>query len=248
MIRKLTTVGAILLALSVLLVVGCQALVRKAMFYPSHEQRTSPFTRWMHGEQQLGLAREVSNPRNVWLFLHGNGGQAADRTYAMHAFDGGDSVFILEYPGYGQREGTPSRRSFDQAARAAYAALRARFPSVPVCVVGESLGSGPASVLSREHPAPDKIVLIVPFDSIKSVARDHSRFLPTSLLLMGSWDNVDALRGYQGSVEIFGAERDNVIAVSHAEALAKSIPQAKFHRIPGDHGWANRSDVRVRNP
>ncbi len=248
MSRKLTMIGVTLLVLSVLVVMGCQTLVRKAMFFPSHDVRQSPFTAWMHDGRPLGLAREVENPRNVWLFLHGNGGQAADRTYAMHAFDDADSVFILEYPGYGAREGTPSRKSFDAAAREGYAALRARFPATPVCVVGESLGSGPASVLSREQPAPDKIVLIVPFDSIKSVARDHVRYLPTSLILMGFWNNVEALQGYGGPVEIFGAEKDEVIAVSHAEALAKSVPQAKFHRVPGTHGWANGRDVRVRNP
>lgn len=241
-------IGVTLLILSVLLVLGCQAFVRKAMFFPSHDARQSPFSAWTHEGRQLGLAREVESPRNVWLLLHGNGGQAADRTYAMHAFDEADSVFILEYPGYGAREGTPSRKSFDAAAREAYAALRARFPTVPVGVVGESLGSGPAAVLSRELPAPDKIVLIVPFDSIRSVARDHVRFLPTSLILMGSWDNIEALRGYRGPVEIFGAAEDEVIAVSHAEALAKSVPQATFHRIPGNHGWANGRDVKVRNP
>jgi uncharacterized protein len=247
-IRKLTMIGATLLVLSVLLVLGCQTLVRKAMFYPTHDARPSPFTAWMHDGRQLGLAREVESPRNVWLFLHGNGGQAADRLYAMHAFDDADAVFILEYPGYGAREGAPSRKSFDAAAREGYAALRARFPATPVCVVGESIGSGPASVLSREGSPPDKIVLIVPFDSIRKVAGDHVRFLPTSLILMGSWDNVEALRGYPGPVEIFGAENDEVIAVSHAEALAKSVPQARFHRIPGNHGWANGRDVRVRNP
>jgi uncharacterized protein len=231
-----------------LLVLGCQAFVRKALFYPTHDVHETSLTPWMRGGEQIGYAREVGQPRNVWLMLHGNGGQASHRTYALHSFADDDAVFVLEYPGYGQREGTPSRRAFDTAAREAYAELRSRFPQKSVCVVGESLGSGPASMLSRERPSPEKIVLVVPFDSIANVGRRHAGFLPAGLILAGTWDNVEALKGYEGAVEIFGAERDEVIPVSHARALARAVPQARFHLIPGGHGWANGRDVEFRCP
>jgi hypothetical protein len=237
-----------LVALVILLALGCQSIQRKVLFFPSHHGNDNGFTHWVRGGKTIGFAREVADPNSVWLMLHGNGGQAADRTYAMFAFDAADSVYILEYPGYGQREGKPSRRAFDAAARAGYADLRARFPGKRVCVAGESLGSGPASMLSRETPAPDKIALVVPFDRIVDVARDHVRYLPVSLILMGTWDNIDALHGYTGPVEIFGAEKDEVIAVRHARALAGSVPQAKFHLIGGGHGWANGHDVAFRCP
>jgi pimeloyl-ACP methyl ester carboxylesterase len=245
-IRKF--LGAIVIVLSVASFFGCQAIQRKVLFYPSNHANANGFTRWEHEGATIGYAREVAAPDNVWLMLHGNGGQAADRAYAMHAFDERDAVFILEYPGYGERAGTPSRRAFDAAAREGYAVLRARFPGRPVCVLGESLGSGPASMLSREKPAPDKIVLVVPFDDIKSVARAHARYLPVGLILAGTWDNVDALKDYKGPIEIFGAERDEVIPVKHARALAESVPQAKFHLIPINHGWANLRDIAFRNP
>jgi pimeloyl-ACP methyl ester carboxylesterase len=240
--------AATLAILALLLVLGCQSIQRRVLFFPSHHANDQGFTRWVHDGETLGFAREVPDPKNVWLMLHGNGGQAADRAYAMPAFDPADSVFILEYPGFGQRAGRPSRRSFDAAARAGYSDLRARFPGKPLCVAGESIGSGPASMLARETPAPDKIVLVVPFDRITDVARDHVRWLPVSLILMGTWDNIDALKDYRGPIEIFGAEQDEVIDVRHAQALAESLPQAKFHRIAGGHGWANGRDVVFRNP
>jgi hypothetical protein len=56
----------------------------------------------------------------VWLLIHGNGGQAADRAYALPSFSMDDSVFILEYPGYGSRKGKPSKKSLDAADRQAY--------------------------------------------------------------------------------------------------------------------------------
>jgi pimeloyl-ACP methyl ester carboxylesterase len=245
---SLKFLGATLIVLSLASFFGCQAIQRKVLFYPSNHANANGFTRWEHDGTTIGYAREVAAPHNVWLMLHGNGGQAADRTYAMHAFDERDAVFILEYPGYGERAGTPSRRAFDAAAREGYGILRARFPKTPVCVLGESLGSGPASMLSREKPAPDKIVLVVPFDDIKSVARNHARYLPVGMLLAGTWNNVDALKDYEGPIEIFGAERDEVIPVKHARALAESVPQARFHLIPSNHGWANLRGIAFRNP
>ena len=239
---------ATLIVLAAMLALGCHAIQRKVLFFPSHHSNDNGFSRWTQADATIGYAREVADPKNVWLMLHGNGGQAADRAYAMYAFDAADSVYVLEYPGYGERPGTPSRGAFDAAARAGYAALRQRFPGKPVCVAGESLGSGPASMLSREQPGPDKIVLVVPFERITDVARDHVRYLPVSLILAGTWDNIDALKGYGGPIEIFGAERDEVIDVKHARALAASLPQAKFHLIPGGHGWGNGRDVYFRCP
>ena len=70
-------------------------------------------------------------------------------------------------------KGSPSLESINQAASSAYQLLRARHPNTPVCVLGESLGSGPACALAREKIAPDKIVLVVPFDTLADVAARH---------------------------------------------------------------------------
>lgn len=246
---KTLAFGAVAIGvLCALCIAGCESIVRKALFFPSHHANDNGFTRWMRGAETIGYAREVAAPDHLWLFLHGNGGQAADRQYAMYAFDERDSIYVLEYPGYGQREGKPSRKAFDAAAREGYADLRARFPGKRVCVFGESLGSGPASMLSRESPAPDKIVLVVPFDTIKAMGREKMPWLPTDLILAGSWDNIDALKDWRGPIEIFGAVDDEVIPVHHAQALAKSLPQAQFHLIAGNHGWGNQRDVRARCP
>ena len=228
---------------------ACQALQRKALFYPTHHDRDNGLERWLHDGVLIGYSRQVPEPANVWLFLHGNGGQAADRAYALGAFSERDSVFIMEYPGYGERSGKPARRAIDTAALEAYNLLRSRFPGKPVCVAAESIGSGPASTLVQAKIPPDKLVFIVPFDNLKSVAKDHVRYLPVGLLLAGSWDNVASLADYEGPIEVYGAERDEVIPVGHARTLADSRPQAQFHLIPGGHNsWPNQHAVRIRNP
>jgi uncharacterized protein len=228
---------------------GCIAFQRKLLYYPSHHHDQFGLSEWKYEGQLIGYAREVSSPKNVWLLLHGNGGQASDRVYALPSFSRQDSVFILEYPGYGLRPGSPSRSYINAAAQQAYAALRSSFPGTPVCVVGESIGSGPASTLAQSNHPPDKIVLIVPFDILAEVAAHHYPFLPVRLFLLDNWNNIESLKGYTGPVEIFGARNDTIIPIVHARTLAESTPYSKLHEISGGHNdWATGGQVRIVNP
>lgn len=238
-----------LLGLGALVTPGCQRIQRNVLFYPTHHEGNGGLQRWTHEGALIGFAREVEAPATVWLMLHGNGGQAADRSYALPAFSPGDSVYILEYPGYGKRPGTPSRSSIDAAAREAYELLRMRYPDRPVAVVAESIGSGPAASLGALSRPPDKLVFIVPFGDLKALGRDYASSMAVNLVLKGAWNNVEALSGYQGPMDVFGASQDEIINVRHARTLAQSRPQAKFHLIEGGHNdWAAQPTVRIRNP
>ena len=140
-------------------------------------------------------------------------------------------------------------RAINDAATEAYEALRSRFPNSPVCVVGESIGSGPASMLATNQHPPDKIVLIVPFDMLSRVASGYFPVIPLGLFLKDNWNNVEALEKYDGPVEIFGAHGDMIIPVAHARALAGSKPSSKFHEIEGGHNdWPVNDRVKIRNP
>ena len=243
-IRWLKIVLPIFFALLAIVIV----FQRKIIFYPSHRSETNCLFEWTINGHLVGYARKVNNPKNVWLFTHGNAGQAADRAYALQCFSDADSVFILEYPGYGARAGSPSKASFDSAAEAAYRELRRAYPYIPVCVIGESIGSGPASNLARLGSQPDKLVLVVPFDNLASVARDHLPLIPAGLVLFDRWDNVEALKSYSGKLEIYGAIDDQVIPIYHARALAQSLPIAVFHEIAGGHNdWFQSGLVKIRN-
>ena len=248
-VRSVRNFAITLIVLGAVVMLGCQSLVRSALFYPTHAAGDNGLARWMHDGAVIGYARAVADPDNVWLLLHGNGGQAADRTYALGRFSERDSVYILEYPGYGSRPGKPSRKAFDNAAFTAYEFLREQFPDKPVCVAAESIGSGPASMLVHAARPPDKFVFFVPFDDLQSVARGHAPGWLVGIMLRDGWNNVEALAGYAGPVEVYGAELDTIIPVEHARRLAASLPQAKFHLLPGGHNeWSRQTQVRARNP
>ena len=239
---------AIAVTMGIFLFAGCATIQRKLLFYPSHHAQTNGLAAWEESGKIIGFSRQVPAPKNIWLMIHGNGGQATDRAYAIPCFSAQDSVFILEYPGYGNREGLPSKSAFDAAAAAAYLLLRNTFPQTPVCIVGESIGSGPACTLANQLHPPDKIVLVVPFDTLKSVAADHLPFFPVGLILGESWDNIYSLSTYEGPVEIFAAEQDTVIPIIHAERLSAHVPSVKFHRISGNHNdWSKPTKVSIEN-
>ena len=181
--------------------------------------------------------------------LHGNAGQASDRVYATDCFSPEDSVFVLEYPGYGARKGVPSKKAFDLAAKEAYLLLRQTYPNVPVCVAGESIGTGPASSLAELERPPDKVVLLVAFDQLSRVAADHFPSFLVDLLLTEDWNNSKALSNYIGQVEIYGALEDSIISVNHAMALAAAVPTSKLVIIEGGHNdWSEQEQVKIRNP
>jgi pimeloyl-ACP methyl ester carboxylesterase len=223
-------------------------LQRSLLYFPTHEPHADRLVPWVVDDQAIGYRQEVSSPQAVWLVMHGNGGQASDRAYVLECMSAQDSLFVLEYPGYGVRPGSPSRRSIDAAAQHAYGILRAGHPGIPVCVVGESIGSGPASMLALERQPPDKIVLITPFDTLHRVAAKRFFFLPVWLLLLDRWNNIDALSNYRGPIEIFAAADDTIIPAVHARTLAESSVYARFHLIPGGHNdWSLSNSVKIEN-
>lgn len=249
--RVMWYVAVLAVLAGLLLFVGCTSAIERSMlFHPTHHANSNGLHGWKdESGAPLGFVRPGSAPKAVWLLLHGTAGQAADRVYALPRFAPGDTVYIMEYPGFGLRPGKPSRASFDAAAEAAYRWLRKAHPHLPVCVAGESIGSGPASHLGSLAQPPDKIVLLTPFARLAEVARGHVPGLLVTLALKSDWDNVASLTKYPGPVEIYGAQVDVIVPVEQAKALAASKPGAKLTIIEGGHNdWSQHPRVVIAYP
>ena len=223
-------------AVAYLALVGVVAVAQRSLLYfPSHRQVGGPLAPWRVEGALLGFCREVEAPREVWLMLHGNGGQAAQRAYMLEHVAKDAAFYVLEYPGYGDRPGKPSLTTFNAAAAEAWQVLRARYPGVPMGVIGESIGCGPASVLAGVAQPPDKIVLWTPYDRLVDVAKEKFRWLPVGLLLRDKWDNGTALKTFRGAVEIYAAKQDEVIPNHHARTLHEKLPGSVFTELDGGH-------------
>lgn len=233
--------------LGVVVFVGCQQ--RSLLYHPTHapipaQADARGMLPWRKEGRLIGFCREVANPKHIWLMLHGNRGQAQSHSYALNAIPAEDSFFVLEYPGFGTREGSPSFESMNAAAEEAYQTLSERFPERAISVLGESMGSGPASFLARQSRKPERIALVVPFDRLVSIAAEKEPYIPVWLLLQDRWDNIASLQGFQGRVDIYAATDDSVIPIEHAKNLARNVPNAHFHEFKGGHmDWCRNAAV-----
>jgi uncharacterized protein len=194
------------------------------------------FASWRNAAGQLigWKSPASSTPTGSILIVHGNGGWALDRAYMtrpLHAAAPLD-VYILEYPGYGAREGSPCEKSFLAAADEAFENLP---KNLPAYVVSESLGTGVAAHLAQKYPAGVAgLALFVPYDKLASVAANHVPFLPAYFLLWDRFDPEDWLKDYHGPVKVIVAGSDEIIPPKLGERLYDSYNGPKILQvIPG---------------
>ena len=179
--------------------------------------------------------------------MHGNAGQAAHRSYALAHLPESDSFFVLEYPGYGSRPGAPSKDAFNAAAEEAYEALRSQYPAAEIVAMGESIGSGPACHLATLDNPPSRIVLFTPFDTMVKLASHHAGWFPAALIIKDDWDNIEALSGFKGQLDIYGALKDQTIPISHARNLAASVEGATLIELDCDHNaWPKMENLELQ--
>jgi pimeloyl-ACP methyl ester carboxylesterase len=170
------------------------------------------------------------------LITHGNAGCAIDRGYlAGPIHDAAPvDVYVLEYPGYGSREGSPDKRSILAAADEAFGLLT---NGLPRYLVSESLGAGVACYLAKAHSTNVAgLVLFMPYHDLASVAQRKMPFLPAYLLLLDRFNPAEYLKDYRGPVKIVLAGADEIIPVESGRRLFEGYHGPKtLQIIPGAH-------------
>jgi pimeloyl-ACP methyl ester carboxylesterase len=211
--------GAVLYAAVCILCAGFQ---RRLIYFPPRlapaqvaaAAQAAGLERWTNAAgQAIGMMRPSPTQPAVGrvLIVYGNGSWTGgcahyvDEIQSRAPFD----VFILEYPGYADRTGSPSQETIF---RAADEALQQLDTNAPVYLVGESIGSGVAAYLAGMHP--DRIaglILLSPYNRMTDVAQEHYPFLPVRLLLADRFPSEDYLCHYHGPVGIMVDGRDTVV-------------------------------------
>lgn len=217
---------------------------RRMMYFPDHETETEAIHRalgdglvpWPDTRGRIIGWRRIAR-RNLprVLVLHGNAGDALGRKGYLPLLEAaGFEGILLEYPGYGPREGERSEASLVAEAKAALRRLREE-SKTPVFLLGESLGSGVAvQVAAAERGSVAGLLLTVPFSRMTEVAAHHYPYLPMGLLLKDRWDSLEAVRGYSGPVAILVAGQDEVVGAEQGRRLAKGCPgPVRIWEIPG---------------
>jgi len=179
------------------------------------------------------------------LIVHGNAGCALSRDYlAQPIHDAADvDVFVLEYPGYGARQGSPGKKNFIAAAEEAFQLLSTNSPRY---VVSESIGAGVACELARNHPAEIAgLALFAPYANLPAVAQKQMPFLPAYLLLLDRFNPADCLKSYHGPVKMIIAGADEIIGAASGQCLFDGYVGPKnLQLISGAH----HNDIAAQSP
>jgi len=179
------------------------------------------------------------------LIVHGNAGCALSRDYLARPIHEAAAVdvFVLEYPGYGARGGSPGKASFIAAAEAALQMLPKNLPRY---VVSESIGAGVACELAQRHPAEIAgLALFAPYQNLAAVAQRQMWFLPAYWLLRDRFNPAAGLQNYRGPVEFIVAGADEIIAPRFGQGLFAGYGGPKnLQIIPG----ARHNEIAEQSP
>lgn len=169
------------------------------------------------------------------LYFYGNGMCLADA--AQWEFDQfrqlGANVCIVEYPGYGGSDGSPSEQGCYAAAEAAYMHLLTRPEVDPqqIIVGGWSLGGAVACDLaSRQSVA--GLFMFSSFSSMADVAGHHYPFLPVGLILRHHFRSVDKIGTVKAPILIMHGTSDGVVPFANAQRLKDKAPGQGLTFVP----------------
>jgi pimeloyl-ACP methyl ester carboxylesterase len=177
-----------------------------------------------------------SLPTGSVLIVHGNAGCAIDREYLAGPIHDAAmvDVYVLEYPGYGARGGSPNKQSLIGAGEEAFELLPKYFPRY---VVSESIGAGVACHLAKAHSVEVAgLLLFMPYHNLASVAQRKMFFLPAYLFLLDRFNPAKDLKDYRGPVKIVLAGADEIIPAASGLRLFEKYEGTKtLQIIPGAH-------------
>ncbi len=142
-------------------------------------------------------------------------------------------LLLVEYPGYGRSEGSPSQRAITETFVNAYDSLAARKEIDPSKIVlfGQSLGGGAVCALAEKRSSA-ALILMSAFTSSKKMASGY--FVP-GFLLLDQYDNRSAVKAYTSPVLIIHGKRDEVIPYSHGVELSKTVKSCEFITYNSGH-------------
>jgi len=126
----------------------------------------------------------------------------------------------FNYPGYVNSEGTPSEKNFYLVANEIFKKYKPDF------LIGRSIGSAVASYLASKYKFKG-LVLITPFDSIVSIAKQKYPFIPVDLLLKYKFPEVEFLSKSSVPTVVIALKNDDVIPKKSLNNLLKNIKNLK---------------------
>lgn len=231
------------------LCIGCASLQRRLIYFPPQcspaevEQYAAAHNleRWRNpAGEAIGWKRlsPIQPAQGEVLVMHGNAGCAFQCAHYADAIQQAAplDVFIIEYPGYENRPGSPSETGLDAAAEGGFIQLTT---NRPIYLLGESLGTGVATYLAGKHSNEVAgVVLLAPYNHLSAVGQAHFRIVPVALFLRDRFPSDKYLSTYHGPVAVLVVVDDTVVPERFGKRLYESYdgPKRLWEFPRGNHG------------
>lgn len=228
------------------LVGGCvEALEARFIFFPDRRIDATPHDLGLVFEEVYFTTQDGVRLNGWWipgtgspitiLWFHGNGGNISHRLDNIRLRHDllGANLFIFDYRGYGQSEGTASEEGTYRDGDAAIQYLHSRADVDPTRVVflGESLGSAVAVEMATTR-ACAALILESPFLSIAEMAKVSFPFLPIGSLLQTKYDTLSKIGRVSAPLLIIHGEDDEIVPFRHGRRLFEAAGEPKeFYAI-----------------
>ncbi|HWB60201.1 MAG TPA: alpha/beta hydrolase [Chthoniobacteraceae bacterium] len=185
-----------------------------------------------------------AGPERVWVCFSGNGSLALDWEDFVEAYPNKrDGFLLIDYPGYGNCQGSAEPANIEESADKAVSELAAHLNmnqgelEPKLNVLGHSIGAGLGLNFATRHPV-KRVVLFAPFTTLRAMGQRVVGW-PLCWLLRHNIDNRArmkelAARPSPPEVTIFHGADDTFIPPEMGRSLVALCPQiATFHEVPG---------------
>lgn len=256
MLRKMSSL-LLYIAVALLLLNGAMYLQQPAMiFFPVAGVAQTP-AEWgmayedvyltasdqvrLHGwyiPPGAGTAGNAPGAGKVLLFFHGNAGNISQRRDSIEIFHRlGLGVFILDYRGYGQSQGSPDEQGLYRDARAAWGYLTQErgIERRDIIVFGRSLGGAVATQLAAEVQ-PEALIVESVFSSARDMAKRIFPLLSRLMVMRYRFDVARQMRQVKGRILVAHSPEDEIIPFELGEKVYQAAgSRGRFLTLRGDH-------------
>jgi len=190
---------------------------------------------------------ELDLGRPVVLIFPGNAGHRGYRAVKMRLIsDLSADVFLFDYRGYAENQGSPSEKAVIRDAKAIWAYLVDDLEIAPgrILVLGESLGGGVAtglaSQLADKDVQPGGLFLKATFCSLLETAQYHFPWLPVGSFLIDRFPSEERIQKITCPITMIHGRADDIVPFRLGRKLFEAAPDAsssgvkkQFVELPG---------------
>ncbi len=191
------------------------------------------FTQTKDGLRLVAFYRPAAAGKRTILFFHGNGDNLLGAIQATRGpAANGNGLLLAEYRGYGGNPGSPGEAGLYRDGEAAMRWLATEgIAARDVIVVGNSIGSGPATEMALRHDVA-ALILVSGFSSLLDVVGEAMPFVPRALV-RDRFDNAGKLARVKAPVFLMHGDADTLVKPANLARLQRARPDATVALVAG---------------